>query len=247
MMHFESWFDKISGWKRKYPVCSSWHYQEKEINPYVFIEALSGGLNEDEVVFVDTGCAVAWLMQAYKAKKRQRVFHDFNNTAMGYALPASIGASIALDKKQIICVTGDGSLQMNIQELSSVIYHKLPIKIFLINNHGYSMIKQTQEQWLDSKYEASSDHSGLAFPNFLRVAKAYGFKTISITKNRSVPARIKEALEHSGPVFCNVEINPEHRVIPQVLFGRAIEDAEPFLDRKEFMENMIVKPDKASL
>ena len=108
------------------------------------------------------------------------MFHDFNNTAMGYALPGSIGASIALNKKSIICLTGDGSLQMNIQELASVIYYQLPIKIFMINNHGYNMIKQTQEQWLESRYEASTNESGLAFPDFLKVARAYGFKTINI-------------------------------------------------------------------
>jgi acetolactate synthase-1/2/3 large subunit len=166
---------------------------------------------------------------------------------MGYALPASIGASFALNKKPIICVTGDGSLQMNIQELASVIHNKLPIKIFLINNHGYNMIQQTQEQWLDGRYEATSNKSGLALPDFLKVAKAYGFKTMNITKNSSASNKIREALQYPGPFFCNVEINPNHRVVPQVIFGRAIEDSEPFLDRKEFLENMIVKPDKASI
>lgn len=246
-INVEWWRDKIVEWKSKYPICPTSYYREKEVNPYVFMKRLSHELNEEDIIFTDTGCTLAWLMQAFEAKKGQRLFHDFNNTAMGYALPASIGASIALNKKPIICVTGDGSLQMNIQELASVIYYQLPIKIFLINNHGYNMIQQTQEQWLDSRYEASTNESGLAFPDFLKVARAYGFKTMNIIKNNLVPRKIREALQYPGPVFCNVEINPKHRVIPQVLFGRPIEDPEPFLDRQEFLENMIVKPDEASI
>ena len=147
-----------------------------------------------------------------------------------------------LSSFRVICVTGDGSLQMNIQELATVIRHNLPIKIFLINNHGYSMIQQTQDQWLNSLYSASTVDSGLAFPDFMKVAEAYGFKTVSISKNDEVRDHIREALNSEGPTFCNVEISPRHRVIPQVKFGRPNEDPEPLLDRKEFLENMIVKP-----
>lgn len=242
-----AWLDRIEAWKRRYPVCRPEYWRQTEANPYVFMKSLADELAEGDVVFADTGCTLAWLMQSFEAKKGQRLFHDFNNTAMGYALPASIGASIALNNKPIVCVTGDGSLQMNIQELSSVIYHQLPIKIFLINNHGYNMIQQTQEQWLNRRYEATSCESGLALPDFLKIAKAHGFKTLNIGNNRSIPAKIKEALRHPGPVFCNVEISQSQRVIPQVLFGRAIEDGEPFLDRDEFLKNMIVRPHEASL
>jgi len=246
-INIERWRDKIAEWKRKYPICPSSYYTEKEVNPYVFMKLLSDELGEEDTIFCDTGCALAWMMQAFAVKKSQRMFHDFNNTAMGYALPGSIGASIALNKKPVICVTGDGSLQMNIQELASVVYHQLPIKIFLINNHGYNMIQQTQEQWLNSRYEASTAESGLAFPDFLKVAKAYGFKTFNIEKNKTAIQKIRETIHFPGPVLCNVDINPKHRVIPQVIFGRPIEDPEPFLDRQEFLQNMIIKPDKASI
>lgn len=243
----EPWLKTISLWKKKYPECRPEYYRQKETNPYVFMKSLSDELVEGDMVFADTGCTLAWLMQSFEAKKGQRLFHDFNNTAMGYALPASIGASIALNKKPIVCVAGDGSLQMNIQELASVIYHKLPIKIFLINNHGYNMIQQTQEQWLHRRYEATSCESGLALPDLLKLAKAYGFKTLNVNQNRSVPAKVKEALRYPGPVFCNVEISQSQRVIPQVIYGRAIEDGEPFLDRDEFLGNMIIKPHQASI
>ncbi len=241
------WKRRIKEWKAKYPICPPEYYEQQEVNPYVFVKALARESAEGDVIISDTGCALAWMMQAFEFKRNQKLYHDFNNTAMGYALPASIGACFALDKKPITCVTGDGSLQMNIQELATVIRHKLPIRIFLINNHGYSMIQQTQEQWLDSRYLASSVEGGLAFPDFVKVADAYGYKTVTIASNKELHPRIREVFDSDGAVFCNVEINPEHRVIPQAKFGRPNEDAEPLLDRKEFLENMIVKPVEASL
>ncbi len=241
------WMKKISLWKERYPICLKEYYQQEEVNPYVFVKALSKECAEGDTIFVDTGCAVAWIMQAFEFKAEQRLYHDCNNTAMGWALPASIGACFALNKKPIICVTGDGSLQMNIQELATVLRYQLPIKIFLINNHGYSMIQQTQDQWLGGRYLASSVEGGLAFPDFVKVAEAYGYKTLSISKNRELHECIRETLTTEGPVFCNVEIRSEHRVIPQVKFGRPNEDTEPLLDRREFLENMIVKPMEVSL
>jgi len=237
-----AWLDQISKWKDRFPICLPEYYQEEEVNPYVFVKELSENAVEGDVIFVDTGCALAWMMQAFEYKANQRMFHDFNNTAMGYALPASIGASLALDNANVICVTGDGSLQMNIQELATVIRHQLPIKIFLINNHGYSMIRQTQDQWLESKYNASSVDGGLAFPNLINVAQAYGFETVNIEKNSEITEGIKKSLDSNGPIFCNVEISSEHRVIPQTKFGRPIEDGEPLLSRDVFFENMIVDP-----
>jgi acetolactate synthase-1/2/3 large subunit len=244
---FGEWISLIDSWKRRYPACAPEKYEEKDVNPYVFVKELSRQLNSDEVIFSDTGCALAWMTQAFEFKENQRFIHDFNNTAMGWALPAAIGACFALDGKQIICVTGDGSLQMNIQELATVLRHDLPIKIFLLNNHGYSMILQTQDQWLNSRYEGTTVESGLAFPDFVAVAKAYGYRTLNITRNDQLTEGINCALNVPGPVFCNIEIRPDHNVAPQVRFGRPLEDGEPFLERKELFENMIVKPVDASL
>jgi len=241
------WNNKIIDWKKKYPVCTSEYYEEENVNPYVFVRLLSRKLAGGEVIFVDTGCTIAWMLQAFEFKEGQRLFSAFNNTPMGYALPASTGASFALDKKTIICVTGDGGLQMNIQELVTVARHQLPVKIFLINNHAYGMIQQTQDQWFNSQYEGSSTEGGLAFPDFLRVAAAYGIKTFSINKNSELQGVIEKVIKYKGPVFCNVEIPSSHRVKPQVVFGRPIEDGEPLLPRDEFFKQMIVKPAEASL
>lgn len=241
------WKRKITEWKAKFPICQREYFRQHDVNPYVFVKTFSKETRPNDVIFVDTGCSVAWMMQAFEFKKNQQLFSAFNNTPMGYALPASIGASFALGKKPVICITGDGGLQINIQELATIVRHNLPIKIFLFNNHGYSMIRQTQDQWFHSRYEASTIESGLAFPDFVKVAKAYGYKTVTISRAKEIPEGIKETLSSAKAVFCNIEIRPEHRVIPQVKFGRAIEDGEPLLDRKDFFNCMIIKPHHASL
>lgn len=241
------WKNKIETWKAKYPICPPEYYRQEDINPYVFVKALAREASEGDVFFADTGCGLAWMMQAFEFKQNQRLFSAFNNTPMGYALPASMGGSFALDKKPVICITGDGGLQVNIQELATIIKHDLPVKVFLINNSGYSMLRQTQEQWFDSRYEASTIESGLPSVNFVAVARAYGFKALSITTNRGMGQRIRQVLDNKGPTFCNVKINPKYRLIPQVKFGRPLEDGEPLLDRKELLENMIAKPMEVSL
>jgi len=236
------WKRKIETWKAKYPICLPEYYQQEEVNPYVFVKALARESPQGSTFLADTGCGLVWLMQAFEFKQNQRLFSAFNNTPMGYSLPASIGACFALGKKPVICITGDGGLQVNIQEMATIIRHDLPVKIFLINNRGYSMVRQTQEQWFGSRYEASTVESGLPAVNFVKVAEAYGFKALTITTNRELGQRIRKVLDSEGPVFCDVKINPNHRVIPQVRFGRPIEDGEPFLDRDELLSNMIVKP-----
>lgn len=241
------WLERVQDWKRRYPACLPAYYQERDVNPYVFVKTLSERLGSSATIMVDTGCAIAWMMQGFEFKEGQRLYHDFNNTAMGWALPAAIGASLALGKAEVVCVAGDGALQMNIQELVTVLRHDLPIKLFLLNNHGHSMVQQTQEQWLGAKYYATSVEGGLAFPDFAKVAEAYGFEVHTVSRNDELKETIGRVMSRPGPVFCNVEIKPEHRVIPQVRFGRMLEDSEPFLDRKEFLSNMIVPPHPSSL
>lgn len=240
--NLEPWKRHIREWMERYPICPDNYFREDPVNPYVFVHELSALLGEDVSVVVDTGCAIAWMMQAFRPKRGQRVIHDFNNTAMGYALPGSVGASLAREGRPVVCVTGDGSLQMNIQELATVIHYKLPVKIILFNNRGYSMIQQTQDQWLDSKYIASSPEGGLPVPDFGKIAQAYGYRTWTIRKNSEVHKALREVLAQDGPAFCDVQIAPAHRVIPQVKYGRPIEDSEPLLDRDEFNRAMIVRP-----
>ena len=243
----DPWLKRVHSWKEKYPACLPSYREEKPINPYVLVKVLSEILDEGEIIFSDTGCALAWMMQGFEFKEGQRFFHAFNYTPMGYGLPGAIGAAFAKPGKRIILVAGDGSLQMNIQELATVIRHQLPIKILLINNHGHSMVQQTQEMWLDSKYYATTVEGGLAFPDFVEVARAYGFPTDTLRWNEEVEEKLACAVRSDGGFFLNIEIDSHHRVVPQVMFRRPNEDAGPLLDRNEFLCNMIVKPLPVSL
>lgn len=243
---FAEWWTRIEGWKSRYPQTGEKGLGQDDLNPYDFVRALSDETEEGDVIISDTGCALAWLGQAFLFKEGQRFFHAFNHTPMGYALPASIGASLALEKKRIICVVGDGALMMNIQELNTVLYNEIPVKIFLLNNRGYSMIQQTQDQWLQSKYEGSSEESGLGFPDFHKLAKTLGFPTTTITASDDILMKVRTTMEAPGAAFCNVMLAPDRRVVPQVKFGYPLEDSEPLLERQEFMQNMIVEPKEVS-
>ncbi|HIJ75181.1 MAG TPA: thiamine pyrophosphate-binding protein [Deltaproteobacteria bacterium] len=243
----ENWINQISHWKNKYPICLPEYLLEEGVNPYVFVKTLSQNASPGDVFMVDTGCTLAWMMQTFEFKTGQRLFHDWNNTAMGWALPASIAASLAMDRKPVVCVTGDGSLLMNVQELATVVHHNLPIKIFLISNQGYSMIRQTQDQWLCSRFLASSMEGGLPIPDFGKVAEAFGLQVYSLSLNRDLTNGIQEVMRQAGPTFCIVEISPNHRVIPQVKFGRPNEDLDPLLPRSHFLEDMIIPPLEVSI
>jgi acetolactate synthase-1/2/3 large subunit len=236
------WLEKIRDWKNKYPVCKPSYALEMGINPYVFVQTLSNLSSSNDTVVVDTGCAIAWMMQCFEFKSGQRLYHDWNNTAMGWALPASIAACLALDKKPITLVIGDGSLLMNLQELATVVRHALPIKILLINNSGYSMIRQTQDQWLNSSYLASSIDGGLPKLNFVKIAESFGIDSFSISLNSDLKRGLERVFTTSGAVLCNVTIGEHHRVSPQVKYGRPNEDPDPLLPRKEFLENMLIEP-----
>lgn len=241
------WLAQVLDWKHRYPACLPAYASEIKVNPYWLVKKLSEAMGENEIIFSDTGCALAWMMQAFEFKSGQRFFHAFNNTPMGYGLPGAIGASFARPGVRILCMTGDGSLQMNIQELVTIVRHKLPVKILLINNHGHSMVQQTQEMWLGGNYYATSVEGGLAFPDFVAVARAYGIQAEIVELNSAIPSALAKMFASEGPYFLNVEIAPKHRVIPQVKFGRPNEDADPLLERTEFLSNMLVKPLKVSL
>ena len=238
---YNKWYKYINTLKIKYPVIPKKPlFIKNTINPYIFFNNLNKFIAKNEYVFVDTGSTIAWIMQAFKFNSKTRVIHDFNNTAMGYALPASIGGVLAGLNKNVTCVVGEGSFMMNIQELATIQKYKLPINIILINNNGYSMVKQTQDQWLESKYYATSTSGGLSFPNFRNIALSFGLN-YSIINNESLTDKImKKAYENRKPRIIEVIVDSNQRVSPQSRFGYPIEDSDPMLSRKEFNSNMII-------
>lgn len=235
------WLKICQNWAKKYPVVKKEFYQEKKfVNAYVFIKTLSEMLDSKAIIIPDDGGHLTWTMQAFEIKKGQQLFSAYGNSPMGYAFPAAIGASIALNKKPIICIDGDGSLQINIQELQTVAFHKLPIKLFVFNNQGYGIIKQFQDLYLDGHHEATG--KGVSIPDYMKVAKAYNIKGIRIHNHSEMKGKISQALKHKGPVLIEVMIKPTQKLEPKLEFGRPIEDISPLLPRKEFKENMIVQP-----
>jgi acetolactate synthase-1/2/3 large subunit len=238
----DSWWEKVRGWKERYPACQEDYHKEAAVNPYVFFKALAGAVGENEHIFIDTGCTIPWVMQAFEFRPGQRMFHDFNNTAMGWALPASVGGCFALDGVAVTCVAGDGSLMMNVQELATVQKHRLPVRIIVIDNRGYSMVQQTQDQWLEGNYFATTEEGGLGFPDFSKLAAAFDIPAVEINGNTAIADGLARVYATDGPVLCVVHVPREHRVVPQAHYGYPLEDSMPLLPREEFLANMIIKP-----
>ena len=228
-------------WKLKYPNVQSIYYKQKNyVNPYCFIEILSNKLNKKDIIIADDGGHLTWTMQAFKVKKGQRVFSAFGNSPMGYAFPAALGAAIAEKNKRVICIDGDGSIQINIQELQTMVANKLPVKLFIINNSGYGIIKQFQELYLEKRYEASIPAKGVTNPDFKKISNAYGINYSEIKSNKEIEKVLDKILNSKKPEFINVIINQNQKIIPKLQFGKPIEDISPLLSRSEFKKNMII-------
>ena len=241
-MHCKKWKRQVNHWKGKYCIHKEKRITGKLVNPYIFLKELSHLISTDAQIWSDTGSTIAWLMQAFEPIGRQRLWHDFNNTAMGWALPASIASLFAFPHLETYCLVGDGSLMMNLQELQTVITHELPLKIICFDNGGYSMIKQTQDQWLGGHYIASSSSAGLKIPDLIKVARSFGFDVERAESTSDAIKKISWLKKNSKPSFLLLKIDKRCNVAPQVKFGRPNEDQEPLLDRNIFKSEMIVEP-----
>jgi len=211
--------------------------KDNVLTSYEFLEHLNTQLDSDSIVIPDEGGHLVWSMQSLKSKSNQRIFSNFGNSSMGYGLPAAIGAAIDTNR-QVVCIDGDGGFQMNIQELQTVKHYNLPIKIFIMNNNCYGIIKQFQDSYFDSRYIAteSQDYS---VPDFIKVANAYGIKSIEANKNNYKDV-ISLALKEEGSILVNVMIDREQKLTPKLEFGNPLEDMSPYLDDKSIQDNMII-------
>jgi acetolactate synthase-1/2/3 large subunit len=200
------------------------------VNPYNLMSFLSQSAPANLDVFVDTGCAVAWTMQAWNVKPGQRIFHDFNNTAMGWSIPATIASTTISDADHIFTIIGDGSVMMALGDLANISGKHRAVSIFLLNNGGYAMIKQTQDQWFDKEYFASSVDSDLNFPNFRDLATSFGFSYHLIENDEQLSDSVFRFNQSKGIIFYEVKIQENARVIPIVKFGNPNHIMEPSLD-----------------
>jgi acetolactate synthase-1/2/3 large subunit len=236
--NFKNWIKQVDDWKKYFK--NNLKVSNNHVDPYYFFYKLSEFSKENTDFYLETGSVLAWFMQIFNCKESQRIFHDFNFTAMGWALPASIGANINNKDRNTICISGDGSFMMNIQELSFINKDCKNFKIFLINNGGYSMIRQTEKEWLNGKNYGSTNKD-LIFPNFKKISQAHDLNYIQI-KNKTDVEKITEVLKSRSNFLCEVFIPNQKEVIPQVKFGRALEDGHPLLSRKIMHDQMIIKP-----
>lgn len=251
------WPARCSTWKKSYPVVlEEYRQQLSPINTYNFTDVMSSQLANDDIIVIDSGSSSYVVSQGIAIKKGQRYLASGGLGAMGYALPAALGASVARGGGRVICITGDGSLHMNMQELQTIAHEKLPVKIFIFNNHGYASIKTTQHNYFSDRFVGVDDKSGVALPDVLKVADLYSIKGMRIDRTDEIGECIKEVLAHQGPVLVDVICSPDQLIIPTVfskkrddgtMVSLPLEDMYPFLDREEFIAQMLVKPLPESL
>ncbi len=236
---YKDWVSNFIKWQKKYPVCEKKYSSQKNlVNSYVFMQKLTELTGKNDVLVPDASANLIWAMQSFKPNG-QKIFTALNHSPMGYSMPALVGAYYANPKNRVICTIGDGSMQMNIQELETISHLKIPAKIFTINNKGYGLIKQTQETWLNSFYVGVDKKSGLGMPDLIKISKAYGIETCVIKNNQEIEKKIKYVLSRKNPIYCEVLVSEKQRVIPKLEFGKAIHELSPELSKKEMQENMI--------
>ena len=213
----DAWRDRASAFKKAgYPIDHTTSNDDEFVSPYRFVDALSDELDAKAVIVVDTGCTLTWSVQAYKPKRGQRMISSWGNSPMGFAFPGAIGAHYAAPDSMVVCLIGDGGMQLNIQELQTVFVNRVPVKIFVLNNKCYGNTKFPAQQMFEGRAHGNKPGYGYAAPDFIAIAKAYGIPTASIVNGRNLRREIRAILDTTGPILIDVSIDPEqnHREIP---------------------------------
>jgi acetolactate synthase-1/2/3 large subunit len=237
----KKWIDYILAMKKKYNQLP--YYALSAINPYTAVQKISEYFKENQSIVIDTGTCLPLTLVYANEKKGQRYISSYNNTPMGYALPSAIGvASSKSSKECVICIAGDGGLQMNIQELATVNHLNIPMLIIVFNNFGHSMIKQTQDDWLNSDYYASSTSSGIPEINFSQVANAYGIESIRVNNNAALNECLSQVFDSASkkPYLLELVISDDFRCEPIIKYGEPLEYISPIIDRAEINQDMLI-------
>lgn len=242
------WLKWAKGISEKYPLVLDEYRGTEKLNPYVFLEALFDRLGSDDVVACANGSACVMTFQSCRPKQGQRVFGNSGCASMGYGMPAALGAAVARDGKRVVCIDGDGSIMMNLQELQTISHNKLNVKIFMISNNGYLSILQTQSRFFDPPLVGVGPDNGVSFPDFRKLADAFGISYTSL-KNDSELETITKALDADGPVLCEVFVDENQLFVPKLsskvlpsgeIVSSDYEDLFPFLDREEYESNRYI-------
>lgn len=247
----KEWLLQCIEWKKRYPVVTKEKYDsDGKINPYAFFDTLSRMLPDGAITVAANGSASVMGSQSYYIKAGSRFLMNCALSSMGYAVPAAIGASAASDCHSVVCIEGDGSIMMNLQELQTVVTNKMPIKIVIINNNGYHQVRQTQDNIFHNGYIGMGPESGdLGFPDFKKLSDAFGMPYVAIRDNESLRGGIRQVLEHDGYMICEVFVSTSQKFEPKsatkklpdgTLISPPLEDMAPFLSREELAENMYI-------
>lgn len=247
---YEKWLGICSAWKAKYPVCLPEYSETKDaVNIYSFVDKLSDLSGPGDFFISDAGSAFYAVSQGIKlSKPHQRYIPSSAMATMGYTLPAAIGVSAAIGDQRVLAITGDGSMQQNIQELQTLIHYKLPVKLFVLNNNGYLSIRASQKNYFNNRLIGEGPTSGVTMPDLMKIADAYGIASARVSRLEFLEEAIELALNTEGPYILEV-ITPENQlIIPTVssvvnpdgtMSSRPLEDMAPFLDRDEYQSNLI--------
>lgn len=246
----EEWLKWAREINEKYPATIPEYYEKSSpMNPYAFITELSKDLKENEKIICGNGSACVVTFQTINLKKGQRLFTNSGCAAMGYGFPAAIGCSVAEKEKRVICIDGDGSFMMNLQELQTVAYNNLNLKIIILNNNGYHSIRQTQTNLFKGEpLVGVCDGNGISFPNFEKIAYAFGIPYVKADDIRTVHEAIGKMLATDGPVLLEAMIDETQNFAPKLsskalpdgrMVSPEIDDMFPFLDRAEYEANKL--------
>lgn len=244
----QKWVDQTQFWKMRYPVDLPEYTKEKEgINSYHFATVFSEKMSEGDLFLLDTGSCFHVHAQAFKVKRGQRHIITGGLSTMGY-MPGAIGVAAASNGKDVYCITGDGSLQMNLQELQTIVHNKLPVKLVVLNNNGYLLIRHSQNNFMEGRLIGEGPSTGVSFPDLKKIAKAYGISYMKISRLSELDKKLDQLKELTGPVICEVITPSRQMLIPRVaskklddgsMVSMPYDDMFPFLPRDEQAENCV--------
>jgi acetolactate synthase I/II/III large subunit len=241
------WTDACEKWKKQYPLIVSDYFADPaHVNSYVFMDVISDLLKAEDIVVTGNALDTTSYFQAFRVKRNQRTMNS-GWGAMGWCLPMALGACIGSGKMRTVCITGDGSFQFNVQELLTIQRYDLPIKVFILNNEGYSNIRATQNNFFEGRYVGADFDSGVANPDFRCLSAAYGFSYSYVPNQTALDHGLRSCLESPGRSICEINVSPTQGIAPKAsayrrpdgtFESRPLEDMAPFLPREEVWENM---------
>ena len=245
----QAWRDKCSHWKEIFPRCEDGRAESEKVDLYYLADSLSEAMSDDSVLITDSGLIELIIPNNVSFRGKQRAIHPASQGSMGFALPAIVGAHYA-SGSPVVTVVGDGSIMMNLQELETIRYKKIPAKIMVINNNAYAVIRKRQVELFRRRTIGTDPSNGVGCPDFEKIAAGFEIPYVKIEKSAELKAKLSEVLVMEGPVLCEIMgdenqdyINVSHvRNAERKVVQRPIEDQAPFLDRDLFLSEMVVEP-----